>query len=137
MFGKAYSPRNEGDSETPSRTIVLILVLILVLVLALARSTLGQILIGTGRTATVRATEGRNNTVALKHLGGAHLTLYATLARNLAIMLLAAQNERRIRSVRNADQKLRFSRYSNANRGLALALALLLALDRPLKSQPI
>ena len=52
-------------------------------------------------------------------------------------MLLAAQNERRIRSVRNADQKLRFSRYSNANQGLALALALLLALDRSLKSQPI
>ena len=51
----------------------------------------------------------------------------ATSARSLAIMLLAARNGRRTRNIRNTDQKLRFSRYSNTNAGLALTLALVRA----------
>ena len=79
----------------------------------LAQSTPGLIPKGTVRTVIVQATEKKNNTIAQRHLGKASLISHATPARNLAIMLLAARNGRRTENIRNTDQKLRFSRYSN------------------------
>ena len=78
----------------------------------LAQNTLGLTPKETIKTITVQVTK-KTSTLAQRHLERAPLILYITRARNLVIMLLAARNGRRTKNIRNTDQKLRFSRYSN------------------------